>query len=110
MVYRMSSMISNKRNAAAVAPDAAPAVSSSTLWNSNANAQPIGMATVIVSIGLSAFWGGNVVALKIGLDTFPPFWSALWRMSSGLVVAGRSAWAPRRVRAKSAARSSSTSR
>ena len=50
------------------------------------------MATVIISIGLSAFWGGNVVALKIGLSTFPPFWSALWRMSSGLVVVGLWAW------------------
>ncbi len=41
----------------------------------------------------SALWGGNVAALKLALTTFPPFWSAWWRMLLGAaVVAG---WAHR---------------
>ncbi len=36
-------------------------------------------------------WGGNLVALKAGLEIFPPFWSAWWRFLMGLAVVG--AWA-----------------
>jgi drug/metabolite transporter (DMT)-like permease len=35
---------------------------------------------------LSAIWGGNVVAIKITLETFPPVWCAFWRMLIGLPV------------------------
>jgi drug/metabolite transporter (DMT)-like permease len=31
-------------------------------------------------------WGGNVIGIKAGLETFPPFWSAFWRMLLGLPV------------------------
>ncbi|MEZ5399514.1 MAG: DMT family transporter [Bryobacteraceae bacterium] len=40
---------------------------------------------------VSLLWGGNVAGLKLGLATFPPFWSAFWRMALGLAVLG--AWA-----------------
>ena len=40
----------------------------------------------LAAFGLSAFWGGNVVALKLSLGTFPPLWNAFWRMLIGLPV------------------------
>ena len=40
----------------------------------------------LTAFGLSAFWGGNVVALKLSLGTFPPLWNAFWRMLAGLPV------------------------
>ena len=40
-------------------------------------------------------WGGNVVALKIGLQTFAPFWSAFWRMLAGIVVVVLWGWSQR---------------
>ena len=45
------------------------------------------MAALLVS----ALWGGNLVALKLGLSAFPPFWSAFWRMLLGVVAVA--AWA-----------------
>ncbi len=33
-------------------------------------------------------WGGNVVSLKLGLEVFPPFWSAWWRFVLGAVAVG----------------------
>lgn len=54
-------------------------------------AQPFTAASAIAALVISILWGGNVVALKIGLDTFPPFWSAFWRMALGVV--GVWAWA-----------------
>ena len=41
---------------------------------------------------VSAMWGGNVVALKLGLTAFPPFWSAFWRMLLGLAALSAYAW------------------
>ena len=47
------------------------------------------LKTALAALAISALWGGNVVALKVGLGTFPPFWSAFWRMLTGLpVIAG----------------------
>ena len=40
----------------------------------------------IAALAISVVWGGNVVALKIGLETFAPFWSAFWRMVAGVTV------------------------
>jgi drug/metabolite transporter (DMT)-like permease len=41
---------------------------------------------------VSAMWGGNVVALKLGLTAFPPLWSAFWRMALGVGALGAYAW------------------
>lgn len=30
-------------------------------------------------------WGGNVVSIRIGVDSVPPLWSAFWRMALGVV-------------------------
>ena len=49
---------------------------------------PIGLASGLTAVSMAALWGGNVVALKLGLATFPPFWSAFWRMVIGLAIVG----------------------
>lgn len=46
----------------------------------------IGLAALIVSF----FWSGNIVSIKIGLGTIPPYWSAFWRMAIAAVAVG--AW------------------
>jgi drug/metabolite transporter (DMT)-like permease len=46
----------------------------------------IGWSSAIVALWVSALWGGNVVALKVGLATVPPLWSAFWRFLSGAVA------------------------
>lgn len=47
----------------------------------------VGLATLIVSF----FWSGNIVSIKVGLATIPPFWSAFWRMLVGAIAVA--AWA-----------------
>lgn len=51
----------------------------------------IGWSAALVAIAVSILWGGNVVALKLSLLTFPPIWSAFWRMVVGVLAVG--AWA-----------------
>ena len=54
--------------------------------------KPIGWSTALIALGATVLWGGNVVALKLGLDTFPPFWSGFWRMFVGALSVGAWAW------------------
>lgn len=38
---------------------------------------------------MSVLWGGNIVSIRVGVDSVPPLWSAFWRMALGVVfVAG----------------------
>lgn len=46
---------------------------------------------VAVAIAVNSLWGGNPVAVKFGLEAFPPFWTAFLRFSLGTVCIG--AWA-----------------
>jgi len=46
----------------------------------------------LTALAISILWGGNVVGIKVGLETFPPFWSAFWRMSVGITVVGLWGW------------------
>jgi len=46
----------------------------------------------MTALAICIVWGGNVVALKIGLETFSPFWSAFWRMVAGALVVGLWGW------------------
>lgn len=48
--------------------------------------EPVGLGSASLALLASLLWGGNVVALKLGLAAFPPFWSAWWRMGVGLLV------------------------
>ena len=50
------------------------------------NPQTMTAATAALGLFVSMLWGGNVIALKFGLDTFPPLWSAFWRFLSGAVA------------------------
>ncbi|MCP5118793.1 MAG: DMT family transporter [bacterium] len=52
---------------------------------------PVGIASASLAMASSLLWGGNMVALKLGLTTFAPFWSAWWRMAIGALVIA--AWA-----------------
>ena len=47
---------------------------------------PADWKVALTAFGLSTFWGGNVVALKLSLGTFPPLWNAFWRLLAGLPV------------------------
>ena len=46
----------------------------------------IGWSSAVTALLISALWGGNVIALKIGLATLPPVWSAFWRFLTGFVA------------------------
>ena len=50
--------------------------------------KPVGLTVALLALGISVFWGANIVALKVGLEVFPPFWGAFWRMGVGAVVIG----------------------
>lgn len=40
---------------------------------------------------VSVLWGGNLISIRIGVDSVPPLWSAFWRMTVGVVFV--TAWA-----------------
>ena len=63
--------------------------------------KPIGWSTALIALGAALLWGGNVVALKLGLGTFPPLWSGFWRMFIGALTVGAWAWARGRALAPS---------
>lgn len=50
------------------------------------NPQPLNAASAALALFVSVLWGGNLVALKYGLATFPPFWSAFWRMFAACIA------------------------
>lgn len=31
-------------------------------------------------------WGGNLISIRIGVDSVPPIWSAFWRMAVGVII------------------------
>lgn len=47
--------------------------------------EPIGTSSALLAFLVSLLWAGNVVSIKIGVDSVPPIWSAFWRMSLGVV-------------------------
>lgn len=46
----------------------------------------------LAALAICILWSGNIVAIKVGLETFPPFWSAFWRMLTGVTVVGLWGW------------------
>ncbi len=50
------------------------------------------LSGALAALTTCILWGGNVVALKIGLQTFAPFWSAFWRILAGIVVVALWGW------------------
>jgi drug/metabolite transporter (DMT)-like permease len=53
--------------------------------------EPMTAASSALALLAAALWGGNLVALKMGMTTFAPFWSAWWRFLLGIV--GVAIWA-----------------
>lgn len=45
----------------------------------------------MLAILVSILWGGNLVSIRIGVDSVPPLWSAFWRMALGVAIV--TAWA-----------------
>lgn len=54
--------------------------------------EPIGFSSTLLAIVVSVLWAGNVVSIRIGVDSVPPIWSAFWRMSLGVVFVALWAW------------------
>ncbi len=54
--------------------------------------EPIGLSTVLIALVISALWGGNVVSIRVGVDTVPPLWSAFWRMLAGVMFVSVWGW------------------
>ena len=48
--------------------------------------EPIGPRTFLLAVLVSVLWGGNLVSIRVGVDSIPPLWSAFWRMAVGVVV------------------------
>lgn len=48
--------------------------------------QPVTLQIGLYALGISFFWSGNIVAIKFGLATIPPFWSAFWRMAVATIA------------------------
>jgi drug/metabolite transporter (DMT)-like permease len=56
--------------------------------------EPIGLSTALIAVMVSVLWGGNIVSIRVGVESVPPLWSAFWRMLIGVIfVAG---WAMQR--------------
>ena len=50
--------------------------------------RPFGLVSASAALGLSILWSGNIVAIKLGLIAFPPFWSAFWRFLIAAAAVG----------------------
>ncbi len=48
--------------------------------------RPMTWRVGLAALGISFLWSGNVVALKVGLDTIPPIWIAFWRVLVGTLT------------------------
>ena len=48
----------------------------------------VGPRVALTALVISMLWGASVVALKVALWTFAPFWCAFWRMGVGAIVIG----------------------
>ena len=43
---------------------------------------------VAIAVTMNCVWGGNPVAVKLGLEAFPPFWTAFLRFCLGIACVG----------------------
>lgn len=51
----------------------------------------IGWQSALLALAVSVLWGGNIVSIRVGVDSVPPLWSAFWRMLVGVLIVA--AWA-----------------
>ena len=59
--------------------------------SASAPIEPLSSRSVALAILVSVLWGGNLISIRIGVDSVPPLWSAFWRMALGVVIV--TAWA-----------------
>ena len=57
------------------------------------NTRPVTWKIGLLVLVVSFFWSGNIVSIKIGLATIPPYWSAFWRMASAALAVAAWTWA-----------------
>lgn len=48
--------------------------------------EPLTERSILLAILVSILWGGNLISIRIGVDSVPPLWSAFWRMALGVVI------------------------
>ena len=56
------------------------------LRSASARIEPLTAASVLLALAVSVLWGGNLVSIRIGVESVPPLWSAFWRMALGVVL------------------------
>lgn len=54
--------------------------------HASAPIEPLGARSILIATLISVVWGGNLVSIRIGVDSVPPLWSAFWRMAVGVVI------------------------
>jgi drug/metabolite transporter (DMT)-like permease len=64
------------------------------LRSASAPIEPLSARSILLALLVSVLWGGNLISIRIGVDSVPPLWSAFWRMSVGVFFV--TAWALRR--------------
>jgi O-acetylserine/cysteine efflux transporter len=57
-----------------------------TLRSASAPIEPLSARSVALATLVSVLWGGNLISIRIGVDSVPPLWSAFWRMALGVVI------------------------
>ena len=57
-----------------------------TLRSASAPIEPLSARSVALAILVSILWGGNLISIRIGVDSVPPLWSAFWRMAIGVLI------------------------
>lgn len=62
--------------------------------SASASLEPLSTRSILLAILVSVLWGGNLISIRIGVDSVPPLWSAFWRMALGVVFV--TAWARNR--------------
>jgi drug/metabolite transporter (DMT)-like permease len=56
------------------------------LRSASAPIEPLSARSVALALLVSVLWGGNLISIRIGVDSVPPLWSAFWRMAVGVVI------------------------
>jgi drug/metabolite transporter (DMT)-like permease len=64
------------------------------LRSASARFEPLDARSVALAVLVSVLWGGNIVSIRVGVESVPPLWSAFWRMALGVAIV--SVWMLRR--------------
>ena len=54
--------------------------------SASAPIEPLTARSVVLALLVSVLWGGNLISIRIGVDSVPPLWSAFWRMALGVAI------------------------